>query len=417
MIKGGLVHNGKKNNKKRDDGRYQVQVYLGRDPETQKRKYKVVYGHSQKEANEKAIEIKLALKKGIDVTPEFLTFSDWADKWISLKKPEIAAACAVVYECNIKHLKAAFGDMNITKIRPADVQDVIVALSQRNPNTGKPMAKDTLSGLKSTANQIFQLAIDNRVMDYHPAKLVKLPARDTPSKRRALTDDEQNWIINTPHRAQLAAMIMMYAGLRRGELIALTWNDVNLDVGTVTVKKTVELINGKPILKDFAKTPSSIRAVNIPNRLIRYLSEQPHKSIYVCVNVKGKMHTESSWRRLWESYLADLNIKYGDFSSFEEIPKSKFDPAGVPFVIPKITPHWLRHTFCTMLYFAGVDILTAKNQMGHKDIQTTLEIYTHLDTLHKQKEINKLNEFLDGEKKDKKHDASHMQVNMLYKSR
>jgi len=108
---------------------------------------------------------------------------------------------------------------------------------------------------------------------------------------------------------------------------------------------------------------------------------------------------------MWDSYLSDLNFKYGDFSPFERSPKSKFDPDGVPFVIPKITPHWLRHTFCTMLYFAGVDILTAKSQMGHKDIQTTLEIYTHLDACHKQKEIGKLNSYLDS--------ASQVQVKNL----
>lgn len=385
----------KKNNKRREDNRIAVQVYLGRDPDTKKRKYKTVYGNTQTEADAKADEIKLALKKGIDVSPELVTFSDWAARWISIKKPEVAAARVVVYECNIKHLEAAFGAVPITKVRPADVQDVLISLSLHNSNTGKPMARKTLSGIKSTALQIFQLAIDNRVMDYNPARPAKIPVKDIPSGRRALTQDEQRWITDTPHRAQLAAMIMMYAGLRRGELIALTWNDVNLTDGTITVNKAVELVDGKVVLKDWTKTPAGIRAVNIPNRLINFLKGQPRKSIYVCVSASDKMHTESSWRRMWDSYLADLNIQYGDFSPFEKQPKSKFDPDGVQFVIPKITPHWLRHTFCTMLYFAGVDILTAKNQMGHKDIQTTLEIYTHLDALHKSKEISKLNEYLD----------------------
>ena len=387
----------KKNNARRADNRIKVQVYLGCDPKTKKRKYKYVYGLTQKEADAKAEEIRLALKRGIDVTPELLIFSQWADRWISIKKPEISAARGVVYDCNIKHLKSAFGSMDMTKIRPADVQDVLVTLSIKNPNTGKPMAKKTLSGLKSTAIQIFQLAVDNRVMDFNPARSAKIPVRETPSKARALTSVEQAWITDTYHeRGQLAAMIMMYSGLRRGELIALSWNDVDLTAGTITVNKAVEFVRGKPVLKDFAKTPSSIRAVNIPNRLINYLQGQKRQSIYVCVSAKGKMHTESSWRRLWQSYLCDLNIKYGDFSPFEKTPISKYDPAGAPMVIPKISPHWLRHTFCTMLYFAGVDILTAKNQMGHADIKTTLGIYTHLDALHKVKEISKLNDYLDG---------------------
>ncbi|MDR2571583.1 MAG: tyrosine-type recombinase/integrase [Oscillospiraceae bacterium] len=67
---------------------------------------------------------------------------------------------------------------------------------------------------------------------------------------------------------------------------------------------------------------------------------------------------------------------------------------SVPFVIPRITPHWLRHTYATMLYFAGVDVLTAKEQLGHTDAQTTLGIYTHLDKTHKRKAMSKLDEYL-----------------------
>ena len=63
-------------------------------------------------------------------------------------------------------------------------------------------------------------------------------------------------------------------------------------------------------------------------------------------------------------------------------------------MIPNITAHWLRHTFATMLYFAGVDLLTAKEQLGHSDIKTTLEIYTHLDNQFKRKSMDKLDRYL-----------------------
>lgn len=397
----------RKSNVKRKDGRFAVQVYLGRD-DGNKRKYKTVYGRTQKEANEKAQEIKIALQKGIDVTNEYITFGDWADSWIRIKEPEVSHARAIVYKSNIKHLKASLAAMPITKIRTADIQEIILSLSQHNPNTGKPMARETLSGIKSTAIQIMQLAIDNRVMDYNPAIAVKIPNSRDAQKRRSLSIEEQQWINDTPHRAQRAAMIMMYSGLRRGELIPLTWNDIDLKNKTVTVSKATEFINGKPVLKDSAKTPASIRTVDIPQRLVDFLKNELVNSIYVCSNTSGQMHTEASWRRMWESYLTDLNLKYGDFSPFGKQYKSKYDPDGVPFVIPKITPHWLRHTFCTMLYLAGVDILTAKIQMGHADIRTTLEIYTHLDSIHKRKSMSKLDAYLLG---DQKTNASQMQVN------
>ena len=63
-------------------------------------------------------------------------------------------------------------------------------------------------------------------------------------------------------------------------------------------------------------------------------------------------------------------------------------------LIPAFTAHWLRHTFITMMYLAGVDILTAKEQAGHQDIETTMGIYTHLDSKFKKKNIEKMNDFL-----------------------
>ena len=115
------------------------------------------------------------------------------------------------------------------------------------------------------------------------------------------------------------------------------------------------------------------------------------------------MHTESSWRRLWESYIAELNFIYGrKLTNAGTIATSKFNPHGIIKDIPPITPHWLRHTFATLLYMAGVDILTAKEQLGHEDVKTTLQIYTHLDKIYKAKSISKLDDYLD--------DASRMQV-------
>lgn len=74
---------------------------------------------------------------------------------------------------------------------------------------------------------------------------------------------------------------------------------------------------------------------------------------------------------------------------------SKYAPIEKPFLIPHITPHWLRHTFITLMYLAGVDVLTAKEQAGHADIKTTMAIYTHLDEKYKKKSINKLDEYLE----------------------
>lgn len=397
----------KKKNAVRKDGRIPVQVYLGRD-ENNTRKYKTVYGKTQKEADEKALQVKLSLRKGLDVTSEYDAFGEWADRWLKLKKAEVSLGQLNACESAVKHLKGSLGDRPISKLRASDVQDVLSDLAAENPHTGKPSAVKTLKSIKSVASQIFQLAIENRILEYNPAAAVKIPKSAEPFQRRALTREEQGWVEGLTHRAQCAAMIMMHAGLRRGELIPLTWADINLASRTITVNKAVEVINGKFVVKSSAKNEYSLRVIDIPNKLVEFLKNEPRQDMLVCTNSKGHMHTESSWERMWESYLQDMNMGYGDFRFTRKESgkdfKSKFDPEGVPFVIPRFTPHWLRHTFATNLYLAGVDILTAKEQLGHSNVKTTLEVYTHLDSIYKRRSMDKLDTYLEGCKSNASHE-------------
>ena len=87
------------------------------------------------------------------------------------------------------------------------------------------------------------------------------------------------------------------------------------------------------------------------------------------------MHTKTSFNKMWDSYLIDLNVKYG----YEQQDVSKYDPKGLPMRIERFTPHYLRHTFATLLYLQGVNVVTAKQYLGHADIQTTVNIYTDME--------------------------------------
>ena len=383
----------KKSNKRRADGLISIQVFLFRD-EDGKRHVKTVYGKTQKEVEAKAIELKAALNKGIDVKSANDTFGKWASIWLKQKKLEVTEDWYTSCKSSIDHLSRYIGSTPITKIRTADIQRVVNDLADHNPNTGNSASRKLLDTVRGSARQIFDMAITNRLMDYNPANAVKIPKTKEAEDRRSLTEEEQGWIFNTDHRAKRAAMIMMLAGLRKGEAMALLWSDIDLEARTISVTKSVERVNGKAVVKAGAKTDAGVRVIDISNMLADYLAKEPRTSLFVCTNAQGDMHTFTSWRQMWESYLKEINFQHGEFNQFQKRPKSKFDPAGVPFVIPRFTAHWLRHTFCTLMYLAGIDILTAKQQMGHSDIKTTLAIYTHLDALHKRKAMSKMDEFL-----------------------
>lgn len=366
--------------KQRSDGRFQTKIYLGDG------KYKYITARSRKELEEKTIQARIALNKGIDLTSYGDTFGEWAQQWLYMKYDDVSYRRYTAYRGNLSHLES-LAHIPITKLRPIDFQSVFYELKKEG------FALSTIKACRCAAKQVFDLAISNRVTDYNPVQFARLP-KDTPKEdtRRALTDQEIQWILDTPHRAQTAAMIMLYAGLRRGELIPLTWDCIDLDSKTIQVRQSVSADEEGMHVKSGGKTASATRIVDIPDILVEHLRTVERTSELVCPSARGRMMGETAWKRLWESYLADLNLKYGDFP--EGRPSSKFSPKKIPFTIPNITAHWLRHTYITMLYQAGVDVLTAKEQAGHADIHTTLEIYTHLDKIYKRHQMDKLNDFI-----------------------
>ena len=385
----------KKSNKKRADGRIAVQVYLGMVDG--KRKYKTVYGSTQKEADQKAEELRLKMCKGIDITKERDSFEQWAEFWMASKVLDIGNSQKLQYQRCVARYNESFGKSAISVIKTFDIQLIINDMAIYNSNTGKPSSKKLLSMMKYTAQQIFRFAINNRVLDYNPADAVTIPKNAPQETRRALTPEEREWIITTDNKAQIAAMIMMFAGLRKGELIPLTWSDIDLNEGSISVTKAVEYVGEKPQIKS-TKTKSGIRTVFIPDILVSYLKSMPKNTILVYPNSKGDMHTKTTFKRWWDSYMLEIDLLHGKYPQ----RTNKYDPRFHGTSIDNITPHMLRHTFCTMMYENGVDVVTAKNQMGHADIKTTLEIYTHLSSDHAKEQMQKMN---------KNQNASQMQVN------
>ena len=375
----------KKMNSKRDDGRYMVKVYIGL--KDGKKQYKFVYGKTQKEADIKAEELRVSLRKGVDIAASNDSFKSWAERWLMSKKYE------GVSEDRYNALSTRSGvwvdalqNAQINQIRPFDLQSILFSIAAKNPNTGMPMAQKTTKEYIQVINSIFVFAHENRVLEYNPANKLKIPqSAAEPVQRRALTAEERKRVMEFEHRAKPSAMLMMLSGLRRGEATALQWNDIDFVNNKISVTKS---FNFKT--KEF-KAPKNgkARVVSVPQMLIDYLKTLPRKSFFVLTNARGQMMTDDSWKQLYKSYMHDMNLKYG----FNDDAPNKYSPTKIPMIIPTFTPHELRHTFCTIMYEAGIDALTAKDQMGHKDIQTTLSIYTHLSSQHKESQTNKLDAF------------------------
>lgn len=372
---------------KRKDGRYQTKIYLGLD-ESNKKKYKYLYASSEKELRRLESELLSKLNKGIDIVTADDTYQQWLDRLKAVKETELTESEYDTFVARASYFSKKFGNTPLNEIGQQAVQPVINEIFKCNPTTHKPSAKRTVERYLSAASAVFEYAIENRAVDFNPCRYVKIPKAAKTSGRRALTPEERKWVEEMPHRAQLPAMLMMYSGLRKGEVTALLWSDIDFKNHTITVSKSYDFKQGR--IKE-PKTASGVRVVSVPGKLIDYLKTQPKKGIYVVTTKSGRMMTLNAWKSLWESYMLELNFRYGKTTEKRE----RHDPRGQIMSIDPFTMHSLRHTFCTIMYEAGIDVLTAKEQMGHSDVKTTLSIYTHLDNIYKKKNVSKLDEYLE----------------------
>jgi len=178
-------------------------------------------------------------------------------------------------------------------------------------------------------------------------------------------------------------MTLLYTGMRRGEIIALTWNDIDFSANLIHVTKAVVFRNNQPVII-YPKTKHSIRDIPILNnlRIILERYKEKYTAEYgedienkpVFLNSLGHMHSESSINKFWKRFLRECNHYYETKINF-----------GM---------HQFRHTFCILLYNADVDIKTAQAVLGHSDVTVTLSIYTHLEEKQKSLSIDKLNNYL-----------------------
>lgn len=377
--------------KKRPDGRYAKQIYLGVGADG-KRKYKTIYAATAKEADKLAAEYRAALGRGLDPGAGGSTVKTLLDNLLNVKRAQgVSASWLRSLDIYSRHLSPLW-PLPADKVRTADVQRVLGALA----DTG--LAHKTLTEIAATLKAAFALAMPE-VVQYNPCGKVVVPAGKAPQTRGWLDEERQRWVRDTPHRAQRAAMLMMYAGLRRGEATALTWADVDLVHRTISVVKSWDFVSARV---KAPKTAAGTRVVHIPQVLADFLRaerEADPTTLYVLHTVTGGRMTDTAWKRLWASYMNDLNVKYGYKGMANKYATRLKTPDGtpqgsLPIIIRTFTPHELRHTFCTLLYHAGVDVLTAKDQMGHSDISVTMGIYTHLDAKYKQAKMAALDNYL-----------------------
>ncbi len=345
--------------------RYRKRIYLGKVDGV--KKYRSVYGDTKEEAEYVASVVKRQLGKK---EPPYWggTVNDWMELFIVLKEDSLRPSTLRTIVSRFRALQKVYGDTEADAIKPFMLQDLVNKFAF--PKEGEPLSRTTVKNFVVFLHAFFGFILENDGLEKNPALRLKIPNKLTDGKRLPLTSWEREVVEAYGHQMQLASMIMMYAGLRRGEFLALEWSDIDLKSKTINVTKTADSSD-----ISIVQPPKNgkFRKVAIPEKLVAFLENYtpfPEGRVFDVL----KTEERSSFPALWSNYMDGMCAEYSDMMPF--------------------TPHQLRHTFCTIMYEAGVDVLVAQKQMGHSSPAITMAVYTSISEEHKNANIIKLDEYL-----------------------
>ena len=361
--------------KQRSDG-YFVAWYHG----------KQFIGKTEQEAKDKRDNYKYECEHGID-RPEPITVIDLVETWMSAKAG-IEKRTYNQYVTIMEKLTDTIGDKYVSAVSPSDIKKIwklYDGLSQSYINKAKFLYKS-----------FFQYAIDNKYCLSNPmlAESSK-PHKGTKGTHRCLTKTEIDLIESVPHRVQAAAMFMLKAGLRRGEILALQKSDIHDN--RIWVTKAVRFANNRPLIGN-TKNESSERSVPLFACLLPFIDDIQK---YVLPDEHGDMCSETAFVRSWESYMTDLSTnlngchkrwyhltkewkeshpeEYEHYCYLKQKGKTEeaeqYRLSGWRDI--SFRPHDLRHTFITDCRNKGIDIHICMNWCGHSSERMILEIYDH----------------------------------------
>lgn len=350
--------------KQRADGRYACRY-----------KDQWFYGATEDEALQAREEYKQAEKRG-DFSARRQPFSSYAMDWVSAYKSHLTAAPYNQHVRTLNRFAAFITDKPISEVTPTDISKFYQQYAGKSASTIHSI-RDTLKG-------VFKAAYADGIIKKDPTSSIT-PPKGSKGTHRAITEEERTLIHTVDHRLRPAVMVMLYAGLRKGEAMALQIErDINFDLRTVTVREAVRFsADGKPMITS-PKTEAGVRIIPLLDILA---AELKNKHGLLCPAASSGLMTQSAWERAWDSYLYALGKKKNGCSRRW---------AKGPWLPVTIRAHDLRHSFCTMLYDAGVDLKSAMLWMGHADQTMTMQIYTHLSN---QRRIEAENALRNAEKR------------------
>ena len=375
--------NGEGSIRKRKDGRWEGRYTAGHNLETGKPIYRNVLGKTQAEVKEK---LKTAIQEtqslDFSKTGQY-TVGQWMDVWYeNYAKIKVRPSSHQTYKGYIEnHIKPNIGDIPLEKLTTLDLQRLYKTLLangrvDRLESKGQPkgLSPKTVRNIHQILSSALKLAQEQRIILTNPAEGCALPKVEHREMKTLPVEQLQSFLREAKDSGVFELYYLELAtGLRRGELLGLKWEDIDLEHGDLRVRRQIARINGK-VVEAPLKTKNAYRTLPLAEDTISILNEQKKKvgsSPWVFPSATGGPISPDSVLHMLHRVLKRAGL-------------------------PQVRFHDLRHTFATLALQNGVDIKTVSGMLGHFSAGFTLDTYAHVTTSAQKTAANTMGKLLSG---------------------
>ena len=367
------------------------------------------------ELREKELDVLRYVLDGVKVDKNNLTVNDLYNSWIQLKrglKENTFSNYKYMYKMFVE---PDFGKNRITDLKRSDVRGFYNFLAEE-----KHVQINTIDSIHTVLHQVLEIAVEDDYLRYNPSdnalKELKKAVNFEVEKRRALTVSEQEIFEaflrkkGQYHRWYPVFTVMLWTGMRVGEITGLRWCDIDLEEGSINVNHTLVYFDKRAEERctfaiNTTKTKAGERSIPmLPKVKEAFLMEKEYQrecgvkseSVvdgyrdFIFVNRFGNVQHQGTLNKALRRIIRDCN--------FEILDKNKQNDV---IILPKFSNHSLRHTFTTRMCEAGVNIKAMQEILGHADAETTMDIYAEATKELKKSELINFEEFFARHSKEK----------------
>jgi integrase len=358
--------------KQRAKGSWTIILDIGRDPATGKRKQKweTVRG-TKREAERRLAELQHQLNTGEHVQSAKGTLGDFLERWLrDYAWPNLSPETAQVYDIIIhKHLIPALGRLELTKVTPEVLQAYYAKALKEGRRDGRGgLSPRTVRHHHTTLHTALAHAVKWRLLARNPVDAVDAP-RYQKKEMRTFDQPSMAAFLDAIKDTEYYPLFytILYTGMRRSEVLALKWADVDLDMGTISINRSLHQLADNSFIFQPPKTAKSRRLVALP----------PSATLVL----KGHLETQTARGLMLDSPVTDETLVF-------------CHPDGSPMLPHSITNAWkrlakqtgfqgirlhdARHTHATIMLSQGVHPKIVQERLGHANISMTLDTYSHV---------------------------------------